>query len=58
VSVGKEAWVREVAAQAPKGAMTAEQFLYLWNAEERRFAGAMNGIANMSGSGYHYEIRH
>jgi hypothetical protein len=38
--------------------MTAEQFLYLWNAEERRFAGAMNGIANMSGSGYHYEIRH
>jgi hypothetical protein len=56
VSVGREAWVRQMAAPAPKG-MTAEQFQYLSNAAERRYVGAMNGIANMTG-GYHYEIRH
>jgi hypothetical protein len=58
VSVGKEAYVRQMAAQATKGSMTAEQFQFLWNAQERRYATAMNIIGNMSSSGYHYEIRH
>jgi hypothetical protein len=52
LSVGKEAYVK-----AANAAMTPAQFQALWNAEERRYAATMNGIANMSGSGYHYEVR-
>jgi hypothetical protein len=57
VSVGRDAWVRQRAAQVPNGSMTAEQFQYLWNREEKHYGAVMNGIGNMTG-GYHYEIRH
>ena len=57
VSVGKEAYVKQMAAQAANASITPEQFVFLWNAQEKRYATAMNIIGNMSSSGYHYEIR-
>jgi hypothetical protein len=69
LSVGKEAYVKQIAAQAANSEMLqimraqdrarAQQrnAQALQNASTMNYVTSMNIIANMGGSGYHYEVR-